>query len=384
MLLRTAFPGRPRYAARLVLAVLAGHAAPSAAQELELKREYPGSSTFECAPAPAFDPPSEEARTQAAQLASGAGQAVILGDLGRARTLLARATQVDPSSAELAYRHARVLEDLGERQAAMAELCRFLAFGSEPEGTSDARERLETLADNEARVIPPQAIEAFTRGLALADEGAPESAARFFTTALQWAPDWGEAAYNHGVMMLRLGRRPEAAFDFRRYLELTPDASDAVTVSQRLGQLEAAPSRQSAGTALTLGMILPGMGQFYTGRALGGLTVLALAGGAAATGVLVEEVNVSCLIDVGAGEECPLDLVVREDTERPYLIPALGVAAAVTVIGAIEAFMNARSARDEPPVLTGAAPDAGPRLQGPSVAARGVQLELSLLRLTFR
>ena len=99
--------GRSARRAALLLVMLSS--APLSAQEFPFQREFPGSSAMSC---PAFDAPppgSPEARNQASQLASNAEQSIILGDLDRAAALLERATELDRASADLAYRHGRVL-----------------------------------------------------------------------------------------------------------------------------------------------------------------------------------------------------------------------------------------------------------------------------------
>lgn len=76
---------------------------------------------FVCPAPAAYTQPSTDERAQAGQLASDAVQAVILGELLRAEELLGRAIALDPESTELAYQHARVLEDLQQSEGAMLE-----------------------------------------------------------------------------------------------------------------------------------------------------------------------------------------------------------------------------------------------------------------------
>ncbi len=376
----------------LTLVIAVSGAYPLAAQdlfldsELSLKRDYPGSGPFTCPDVIIPGPPLDGERVQATQLASSADQALILGDLDRAATLMARATELDPSSAELAYRSGRVLEDLGDRPGAIDAYCRVVAIGSVDETAPDAEARIRTLAAARWAGISDAASQAFQAGLTGADASRLAEAAESFGVALAEAPDWADAAFNRGLMFDRLGRGQEALADLRRYLELRPDAADAVAVSGRIGQLEGAyAAAPSAGTALALGLIVPGAGQFYSGRDIGGLTVLSLAGGAIAAGVLVKDVEVQCLVIVGAGEDCPSGQVFRETVDRPYLVPALAAAGGIALIGAVEAFVKARR--------RGAAPGAAPppaspapgefRLAWPSVSQRGVRVDLNFVRVTF-
>ncbi len=368
----------------LLLSVVGWSVGSLSAQELPLKRDVPGSGLYACPPVPAGSPPGEEERSMAGQLASSAAQAVILGNLDQARSFLDRATQLDPSSADLAYRHARVLEDLGDGTDAMSEYCRVLSADSVPDGANDARSRLEALAAATRPVIAESAIAAFQEGVILADAGGLGGAVAAFDSATANAPEWPEAVYDRGVVLARLGRTAESTRDLRRYLELRPDAPDAIAISQRIGELQsmALVSTPNPGTGLVLGILVPGMGQFYSGRALGGMTVFALAGGAVATAFLVKKVDVLCLSEPGPGATCPPNEVVREEVHRPYRVAGLSVAAAIGVIGAIEAFVNLRGRRRAGQGV--ASIDLGPAsLGGLDVAASRGRVDLRLLHLAF-
>ena len=368
----------------LVASVLWSSASPLAAQELPLKRDIPGSTPYQCPTVNVSTHAGAAERTQARQIAATAAQAVILGDLGRARSLLDRATQLDPSSEDLAYRHARVLEELGEHAAAISEYCRALAIDPKQALASDARGRLDSLVIADHPALPEAAVKAFQEGLAQADAGRLERAAASFDSATTSAPRWAEAVYDRGVVYARLGRASEATRDLRKYLELQPDASDAITVSQRIGALQslAVVGMPHSGTALALGLVIPGMGQFYSGRALSGLAVLSLAGGSVAAGLLIKKVTVKCLSDVPAGGTCPTGQVLGQDVGHPYRVAGFGAAAAVSAIGAIEAFVKLRrrrSARQEVASI-----DLGRARVGTlEVTESGGRVDLQLVRLVF-
>ncbi len=368
----------------LLVSALWWSAASLSAQALPLKRDVPGSGPYMCPPAHAVGATGAQERTMARQLASSAAQSVILGDLDRARTLLDRATQLDPSSADLAYRHARVLEELKEPEQAISEYCRALTSDSLAEGVNDARKRLDALAAAERAAIPQPAITAFQAGLTHADAAQLERALASFDSAASAAPRWPEAVYDRGVILDRLGRTPGATRDLQAYLHLRPGAPDAIAVSQRIGELRsmALVSRRSPGGALALGILIPGMGQFYSGRALGGFTVLSLAGGAVAAGLLIKKVDVQCLSEPGPGGTCPSGQVLKEVVHRPYRLAGFGTAAAIGVIGAIEAFVKLRGARN--PGQASASIDVGRfRVGAPALVASGGRIDLSLVRLEF-
>lgn len=354
---------------------------PLLGQTLRLKREIPGEEPFTCPSLGELPEPTAEERTEAGRLGSNADQALILGDLERARDLLARAQEVDPSSVELTYRYARVLEDLGSVEEAIQQYCRALALPSPTEGVEDARDRLQALLDREGDVIPPEAVAAFREGVREADSGNQGSARDAFTRAWLAAPSWPDPLYNRGVIRARLGRVEAAARDLERYLELAPGTEDALLVSQRVGQLRNLASLPRPSGALTLGLLLPGAGQFYSGRAWQGVGVLSLAAGVAAAGFLIEEVSVEC-VGGASGGECPPNRIVGETTSRPYLVHGLATAGAVAFLGAVEAFFSARGRRSEEIGALVAMKGGTVRLGLPRVAANGTRLRLNLMQIS--
>lgn len=376
-------PAAPRPSKGRLVAVLAAAfafgAGSGSGQAPPLKTEVAGLEPFRCAVAALPPPTSAEEAAQAVQMGTTARQAVILGDLGRARELLERAVSLDPSSPALAYQYGRILEDLGETREAVVEYCRALASGASDEDALDARARVDAYAEASRRRVPPEALEAFRAGVTAFGQGRIESALGAFVAAGRAHSDLPEAAFNRGVSLETLGRGVEAAEAYRAYLELRPDAPDAIQVSEKIGQLQVVQERPSPGSALALGMLLPGGGQFYTGRPLGGVALLALAGGAAAVGFLVEEVDVRCLRPVESGQACPPSDVVARDVTKPYLTYGLAGAGALVLAGAIEAFLHARGIDDvEVASLGGSA-----RLLGPSLQARGRRADVRFFRVTF-
>jgi hypothetical protein len=99
----------------------------------------------------------------------------------------------------------------------------------------------------------------------------------------------------------------------------------------------------NSGQALAMGLVVPGLGQVYSGRHVLGLLSLAAAGGAVAAGVLTEHVKIDCRIQPVNGT-CPAPDILGQRTERPYLTAGLAGAAAVTLAGALDAFFAARRA----------------------------------------
>ena len=376
--------GRFFFAAGSISLLFLGRGVGLTAQELPLKRGLPGADSIACPEIDLTLVPSPEEADQANRLGSDADQSLILGNQERARDLLARATELDPTSAELAYRYGRILESLEETEPAIEQFCRALALGSREQGIGDARPRLEALARSREPDLSEEARSQFLNGLLQADLGNLLGAEEAFGIAFISAQDWADAVYNRGIIRVRLGQPDPAVEDLQAYLALRPDADDAILVSQRIGQLQIRPgSSVSAGTALGLGILIPGMGQFYSGRAKGGFAVLALAGGAIAAGLLIEEVEVRCVGTAPSSGDCPPDRVISEDTTNPYLMHGLAAAGVIAVVGAIEAYFKAKAPQfgDVGEIV---AMDLGrARVMGPSLSAKGPRLNLNFVRVTF-
>ena len=370
------------------LSAFAWSVAPLAGQELSLQRDYPGSGPYEC---PAFVvpvEPSPDDRARAAQLASDANQAMILGDLARVDELLGRSADLDGTSADLAYRHARVLEDLGAVEDAMTEFCRALDLDVESIGVMDVRERIVALEQQLITRIPEDARDFFQDGLAQADDSLFTDAIESFTDAIEAAPEWETPVYNRGIIYEHLGRVRESLSDFRSYLTyfaVDPEAEAAMAVSERIGLLEGVASvvTPSPSGAFVLGMV-PGMGHYYTGRPVGGTITLGVAVAAVAAGFMYTNITVVCLDANPSLETCPSELIVDEVTEKPYVVYGLGIAAAVTIYGAIDALRQAKRRRSEAEVLSVTPPPTGPQLGLPTVSTRGSRIDLNLVRVIFR
>lgn len=319
------------------------------AQDLPLKRDLPPLPESPCAVLPAASeqraPPAGR-RAEAERLASQANQAAILGDHRRARTLLRDAWELDPTSPTIAYRLGRVLEDDGERSEALGPYCRYLELAPDGPDADDVRERVERIADTETVGWSPAARAAFQAGIEEFDRGDYEGATRSFSRAVVEHPDWAEAHYNRGLAQLRLGRRGAGGSDLERYLELSPEAGDAERVASELRQMQPAvlPTRR-AGTVLMTGMVVPGMGHFYSGRPAAGFVVLAAAGTAAGVGLFYREVEVRCRSALVNGQ-CPPDQIAERIEEQPLLVPALAAAGVITIAGAVHAYLGARRTQD--------------------------------------
>jgi len=159
-------------------------------------------------------------------------------------------------------------------------------------------------------------------------------------------------------------------------------ARNAAAASTETSRGATAVRRYAPGRALALGLVVPGLGQLYTGRSVRGVLALAAAGGAVAMGYLTERTDVRCRTEP-VNNACPPAEVIAQDTERPWLAAGIAAAVGVTVLSAIDALLAARSA-NERAGLDADGEQAGPRLLAPAVHVTGTGVRAELLRLRFR
>ncbi len=357
----------------LTLAPLITRPAAAQQQQLLLKRTAPRIAWGGCGPAvsPRTVPPAQQQEADA--LATSATQAAILGNNAAAAEQLANAARLNPRSDVIAYRLARTLEELGRREEALAGYCRFLALAPNAADAAEARERITALAERGG--VSADAAREYTAGIAHYDSARLADAEAAFGRAFAAAPSWSDAVYNRGITRLALGQRAGGTADLRRYLELSPGAPELGAIVDVLAlhsgaEAPAAPYNPSV--VFVSGMLLPGLGHFTTGRPARGAVVLAVAAGALAAGLLVEQTEVVCLAPP-VGGECPPDQVLREEVSRPYLVPAAAVAAGAGILGAIDAFRGARRRNAEAA--------AGIRIGTGSLHPPAVRLDQDVVRL---
>jgi tetratricopeptide (TPR) repeat protein len=326
----------------LILGVLPA-AITAQTPQLSLKRDVPSAAWEGCARNDNSRRTVTPAQQQEAErLANSATQASLLGDKNAALDLLARAANTDPTSKTIAYRLARELDEAQRLPAALASYCQYLALAPDGPDAQEVRERTRAIGTPTGFTVPDDARQAFADGIASYDAGKLAEAETSFGTASTAAPTWSAPVFNRALARMALSRRDDAAVDFRRYLELSPGASDFNQVLNLLASFQqpAAP-RINPGGAFARGLLIPGLGQLTTGRSGRGMLYLGAAAAAVAVGVGVQRVAVECLTEPVNGV-CPDEQIDRTRNDRPYLVPAIGAWFAIGLIGAIDAARGAR------------------------------------------
>lgn len=362
-----------------------GDLAPDAEPESGVDTTSDTASSIASRPVDATDP--DEAR----ELSEAATRAALLGDRDRALELLRRATELDPSSPDLAYRRARAHDERGEGEAATRWYCRYLALAPDGEDLPEVEGRLETLAEERSAEVPEEAARHFREGVRRLRDGDLAAAEDRFSEALRADSSLAGAHYNRGLARGALGRAEAAVRDFEAYLAAPPEAPDGDRVREALAFLRDPPRPYSPAGAFALGTVVPGAGHVYVDRPWTGTAFFGLAAGAGLAGALYETVEVACRAPLEEGR-CPPGQVASTTSERPALVPGLVAAGVIAVVGAVSASRTA-SARNRDAarlrVAEGAreaSPErssAPPRLLGPAVVMSANGPALALLRLRF-
>ena len=295
-----------------------------------------------CSPAAALRTVTAAQRREARELGQRAQQSAILGDRGAARDQLRHATQLDPTSPELAYQLARAQEAVGANDEATAAYCRFLALAPNAPEASEAKERVATLARATQPAVPDRTLAPFRNGVSAYEAGRYAQAATAFGEAIALQPDWADAYYDRALANALRGQRELAVADLQRYLRLRPEAEDRAAVIARINTLRGGPL--SPGAALGLGLVIPGAGQMYTGRRTFGVLTLAAAGGTLAWALKSGPVTKEFVVNPTDpfGNPLPPYVDTRIETGRPNLATGLAAVGAIAGATAIEAFVHAR------------------------------------------
>jgi tetratricopeptide (TPR) repeat protein len=291
---------------------------------------------------------TDEQRHQARDLVSTADQAAILGDTAAALASLRRARSLDPADADLAFRLARLYETGAAPDSAVKEYCRFLAISPASPDAADARERLTALARPASDPVVDSANSRFEQGLRAYDAGRMLESEAHFARAIEAQPAWADAYFDRALVRVARDERDDAASDYEIYMRLRPNATDRAYVASQIAALRG--TRLSSGQAFGLGLVIPGAGQFYTRRPV--LGSLYLVGTAAAIGFAMQQQTTIRTTQQTAtdpfGNPYTYTSTLQAKTRR-HLGAGLAAAAAIDLVGAIEAAVYASRERGAPP-----------------------------------
>ena len=273
---------------------------------------------------------------EARRLSAAGQEAALTGDQKAARDAFAKAADLNPVDDRIAYDLGRAHEELVDSTSAIREYCRYLTLSPAGPEAGDVRARLQQLVPKAAAQNAQDLLAKFRLGLFLYDSARYDAAERAFDEVVQKAPLAYEGYFNRGLMRAAVGSRAEALKDFESYLAAVPTADDRAEVTRTIAVLRRPV--YGAGTAFIRG-IVPGFGQFYTGRPVRG--VLVLAGVATAAGLAVLQTTTTKQVAYVDPNGIPAPYT-QEFTQRKYLVPGVATAAGLTVVAALEAVIFAR------------------------------------------
>jgi tetratricopeptide (TPR) repeat protein len=320
------------------VALLAGLGAATAlpAQTLAPRRTLTTGAAPGCDLAPAATASEAPRNTAEARRLSAQGQeAALVGDQGAARDAFARAAQLNPADERLLYDLARAHEALSDTVAAVGSYCQYLTLAPAGSEAADVRTRLGQLVPGDARQRAEDAQVAFRLGLGFLDDRQYPAAVRAFDEVVRLAPSAPEGPFNRALARAATGRRAEALADLETARVAESRVAERLAIARAIDVLRR-PVYSPAGAFLR--GVLPGAGQFYTGRPVRGTFVLALVAGSVGAALTPRTTEREIAYTDPNGVPAPYTEVVRE---RPWFVPGVAAAAGLTLISAIEASVAA-------------------------------------------
>lgn len=314
---------------------------------------------------------------QAARAAAASGRELALaGDRAGAAAAFARAVTLDPQLPAYAYDLGRAAEDAGDRRRAGEAYCRFLALAPQGALAQEVRTRLAALPGGAPAASEPAIRAEFARGVAALDARRFPEAVRAFDAVLAAAPSAPEARYDRGLALLAQRRDAEAARDLAAYLTAPTAGADRADVLRAVERLRQ-PARTPAG-ALGRGLLVPGLGQVYTGRPILGAAVVGVVTAAAVVAARTQTTERPVTYTDPFGNPYTGVETVRE---RPDLAAGLFLAAGVSLGAALESAVHAsRHRRERPTLLLRATSALRPDAEGRARPAAVLAVRLTLPR----
>jgi len=286
-------------------------------------------------PAVGQAPAARRDNAEARRLAAAGQEAALIGDQAAARDAFARAALLNPGDERIAYDLGRAHEELADSTKAIVEFCRYLSLSPAGREATDVRDRLRGIVPAAAQRQAADVQVAFRLGIALYDDGRYEAAIRAFDDVVRDAPSASEGFFNRGLARAANGARRAALQDLEQYRAKAPTVDDRVDVGRAIEVLRRPVYRSGVAFSRSL---LPGFGQFYTGHPVRGVLVLAAVGGAAGLALTQQTTTATIAYVDPNGVPAPF---TRTTQERAYFTAGIGAAAAVTIVGMIDAMVSA-------------------------------------------
>lgn len=319
---------------------------------------------------PGQAPAARRDNAEARRLAASGQEASLVGDQTAARDAFQRAAQLNPGDERIAYDLARALEELADSTRAVGEFCRYLTLSPAGREAADVRDRLQRLVPVAKQRAADNVQAQFRLGLSFYDDGRYEAAVKAFDDVVRDAPKSPEGFFNRGLARTARGDRGAAMQDLEQYRVNAPTVDDRVEVGRAIEVLRRPVYSPGAAFARSL---VPGLGEFYVGHPLRGLLVLAASGAGAGMALTQQTTTETINYTDPNGIPAPYTRTLKQ---RQYFGAGVGAAAAMTLIGMIDAIVTANKSQSGASILAprgaraAVLPFVTPRASGVGVALR--------------
>jgi tetratricopeptide (TPR) repeat protein len=315
----------------------------SGAQTLAPKRTLAASAPQGCAALlPAGNTPTGNVTddTETRRLIGAGQEASLQGEHEVARDAFIQATKRNPTNAQIAYYLGREYETLKANNDAVKEYCRYLRLSPNARDADEVQGRIVRLTPASQLAQVDEARANFSSAVALLERRQYVAADSMLGSILAKLPNSPEPYFNRGLARAARGERTLAMQDFAKYIDLAGNPSDRAAINAAIARIQDRIFSETS--ALSSGLVIPGLGQMSTGRPLYGVGVLG-----AVAGVLIW----------GMAEKQGFEVATFQDpfgnpyidslpkTTRPNLAIAAVTAAVLWGGSAYEAMTYARRSR---------------------------------------
>ena len=340
------------------------------AQGLVPKRTLTTGPAPGCAIVPAGQAPiARRDNAEARRLATAGQEAALVGDQPAARDAFARAAALNPGDERVAYDLARAHEELADTTKSIAEYCRYLTLSPSGREAADVRDRLLRLVPRPTQQKARDVEVAFRLGLVLYDDARYEASARAFDDVVRDAPQAPEGWFNRGLARAADGQRSDALKDLEQYRAAAPTVNDRVEVGRAIETLRRpvySPTKTFARS------IIPGFGQFYTGRPVLGVGLLVAVAGSVGWALIEQETQTTVAYTDPNGVPAPY---TQTTIDRPNFETGMAVAIGLTLLGSAEAVWYAKRSQEGASIVARrgapATPTSGGLSMSPTIDLRG-------------
>lgn len=262
------------------------------------------------------------------------------GEHQAARDAFVQAAKRSPNNAQLAYYLGREYETLNANNDAVREYCRYLRLSPSARDADEVQGRIVRLTPRSQLAQVDEARANFSSAVALLERRQYVAADSMLGSILTRLPNSPEPYYNRGLARAARGERTLAMQDFAKYIDLAGNPSDRNAINAAIARIQDRIFSETS--ALSSGLVIPGLGQMSTGRPLYGVGVLGVVAGVLIWGMAEKQGFEVATFQDPFGNPY-IDSLPK--TTRPNLAIAAAAAGTMWIGAAYEAMSYARRSR---------------------------------------